>query len=168
MQLAFFPKLLSTKLQNNLIHLTAVLSDCDVTKKNIFQMFYSYFNNSYVQIIILLRRHFQFNLKLGHKEPHSLILRGSLAYLKIYVLPHIRCIFVSARRPRNYSNCCWIFRLIYALSTFATMLPPIFLNILNYHSIYPSIYLSITLHSIYLFLSVNLLINLFHSLNINI
>ena len=134
MQLAFFPKLLSTKLQNNLIHLTAVLSDCDVTKKNIFQMFYSYFNNSYVQIIILLRRHFQFNLKLGHKEPHSLILRGSLAYLKIYVLPHIRCIFVSARRPRNYSNCCWIFRLIYALSTFATMLPPIFLNILNYHS----------------------------------
>ena len=39
-------------------------------------------------------------------------------------------VFLSAaegQRPKNYlSCCCWIFRLIYALSTSTTMLPPIF------------------------------------------
>ena len=45
-------------------------------------------------------------------------------------------IFLSAaegQRPSNYSSCrcSWIFRLIYALSTSTTVLPPIFLNILN-------------------------------------
>ena len=44
----------------------------------------------------------------------------------------------EGQRPSNYSSCCsWIFRLIYALSTSTTVLPPIFLNILNL-SIYPS------------------------------
>ena len=82
--------------------------------------------------------------------------------------------FLSAaegQRPSNYSSCCyscccsWIFRLIYALSTYTTVLPPIFLNILNL-SIYQSINLSIYPSSS--IFSVNLSINLFHSLNINI
>ena len=89
-------------------------------------------------------------------------------------------LFLSAaegQRPNysSYCSCCsWIFGLKYALSTSTTMLPPIILNILIYHSIYLSIYLtkslSITLHCIYLsihpavFLSVNLSIDLFHSL----
>ena len=107
---------------------------------------------------------------------------------------HIKTLLLSAaegQRPRNYSSCCcswifrlvyalltsttvlppffkyfksihccccsWIFHLLYALSTSTTMLPPICLNILNL-----SIYLSI-----YIF-SVNLSIDLFHSLNINL
>ena len=50
----------------------------------------------------------------------------------------------ECQRPSNYSSCCccsWIFRLIYALSTSTTVLPPIFLYILNlsiYQSINPS------------------------------
>ena len=58
------------------------------------------------------------------------------------------------------SCCCWIFHLIYALSTSTTVLPLIFLNILNYHSIYLFIHPSI-FHFIYIsihlavFLSIN-------------
>ena len=66
------------------------------------------------------------------------------------------CLCLSAakgQRPSNYSSCCsWIFCLIYALSTSTTVLPPIFLNILNL-SIYQSICLSVCLSiclSIYL------------------
>ena len=62
--------------------------------------------------------------------------------------------------------CSWIFCLIYAISTSTNVLPPIFFNILNlsiYPSIHPSIYQSIS--SIF---SVNLSIDLFHSLNIDI
>ena len=57
------------------------------------------------------------------------------------------CLRPKGQRPKNYSSCCcsWIFGLIYALST-----STILLNILNYHSTYLSIYLSIILHSIYL------------------
>ena len=59
----------------------------------------------------------------------------------------------KGQRPRNYSSCCcWIFCLIYALSNSTTVVPPIVLNILNYHSNL-SLYLSITLFfylSIYL------------------
>ena len=41
------------------------------------------------------------------------------------------CEFLSAaegQRPRNYSSCCcsWIFRLVYALLTSTTVLPPFF------------------------------------------
>ena len=35
---------------------------------------------------------------------------------------------VAEGRPRNYLSCCWIFCLIYALSTSPTMLPPIYLS----------------------------------------
>ena len=75
----------------------------------------------------------------------------------------LKITFLSAaegQRPRNYSSCCcaWIFCLIYALSTSTTMLPPIFCITL---SIYPSIHVAV-------FLSVNLSIDLFHSLNINL
>ena len=51
------------------------------------------------------------------------------------------------QRPRNYSSCCcWIFLLIYALSTSTTMLPPFFkyCKLSLYLSIYHStLYLSI-------------------------
>ena len=68
----------------------------------------------------------------------------------------------KGQRPRNYlsCSCCWIFHLIYALSTSTTVLPLIFLNILNYHSIYLFIHPSI-FHFIYIsihlavFLSIN-------------
>ena len=80
------------------------------------------------------------------------------------------CLCLSAakgQRPSNYSSCCsWIFRLIYVLSTSTTVLPPIFLNILNL-SIYPSPSIHPSIH-LAVFFSVNLSIYLFHSLNINL
>ena len=53
----------------------------------------------------------------------------------------------EGQRLSNYSSCCsWIFHLIYALSTSTTMLPPIFLNLLNlsiHQSIWQYFFLSI-------------------------
>ena len=80
-------------------------------------------------------------------------------------------LFLSAakgQRPRNYSSCCcccscWTFDLINALSTPTTMLPPIFLNILNYHLIYHSIYLSIY-HSMYILLYLCIKLSIYHSI----
>ena len=66
----------------------------------------------------------------------------------------------EGQRPRNYSSCCsWIFRLIYALSTSTTLLPQFFI------SFYPSIHISITLHSI--FLSINRSSSIFICQSIN-
>ena len=74
--------------------------------------------------------------------PNSLSLSPSLSLS----LPIPKCQYTIA--PDRYQSCCcsWIFRLIYALSTSTTMLPPIFWNILKYHSnlsIYLLFFLSI-------------------------
>ena len=67
--------------------------------------------------------------------------------------------FLSAaegQRPGNYSSCCcsWIFRLIYALSTSTTVLPPIFFKYFKSIclSVCQSVCLSVCI-SIYLTLS---------------
>ena len=73
-------------------------------------------------------------------------------------------VVVCCRRNYLSCGCSWIFCLIYALPTSTTVLPPIFFK--YFKSVYLLIDLSINPSST--IFTVNLSINIFHSLNINI
>ena len=73
----------------------------------------------------------------------------------------------EGQRPRNYLSCsssCWIFHLIYALSTSTTMLPQPRASFFQFQLIYPSICLSINQ---FVYQSINLFIYQWICLSIN-